>query len=204
MFQFFFVLKKHDTIRIFLEQATMLYAFACARRRKNEVQKPSSTQSKGQDGVFRGAHTGLGGPKRGSKLPIPGPKTEGLQSQRTKSPKGRLQISPKSSSSRWSPKMSVFPNCGVWPPEGLAQQVRENVKMCSRLVQEALFWFRKAKVLDSNAFFGGTGVQNEPKRGLRKGSQREFWRGIFGSKSEDFVKKVYFSLEKGKIRVPKE
>ena len=54
----------------------------------------------GQDGVFRGANTGLGGPKRGSKLPIPGPKTEGMQNQRTKAPEERLQISPKSSSSR--------------------------------------------------------------------------------------------------------
>ena len=81
---------KHDTIRIFLEQATMLYAFECARRRKNEAQKPSWTQSGGQDGVFRGANTGLGGPKRGSKLPIPGPKTEGMQNQRTKAPKERL------------------------------------------------------------------------------------------------------------------
>ena len=53
----------------------MLYAFECAGRMKNEVQKPSWTQSGGQDGVFRGANTGHGGPKRGSNLPIPRPKT---------------------------------------------------------------------------------------------------------------------------------
>ena len=146
------------------------------------MQQPSWTHSGGQDGVFRGANTGLGGPKRGSKLPIPGPKTEGKQNQSTKDPKERLQISPKSSSCRWSTKRSVFPSCGVWPPEGLAQQVRENVKLCSGLVQEALFWFRRAKVLDSNAFFGSTGGQNEPKRGLRKGSRNGFWRGIFSPK----------------------
>ena len=93
-------IKKHDTIHIFLEQATMLYAFECARRRKNEVQKPSWTHSGGQDGVFRGANTGQGGAKRGSNLPIPGAKTEGMKNQRTKAPKERVQISPKSSSSR--------------------------------------------------------------------------------------------------------
>ena len=164
------------------------------KKRKNKVQKPSWTQSGGQDGVFSTRKTGHGGPKRGSKLPIPGPKTEGMQNQRTKAPIERLQISPKSSSSRWSPKRCVFRSCGVWPPEGLAQQVRENVKICSRLVQEALFWLRRAKLLDSNAFFNSTSGQNEPKRALRKGSRRGFWRGIFGPKSEDFVKKVYFSL----------
>ena len=78
----------------------MLYAFECARRRKNEVQKPSWTQSGGQDGVFKGANTGQEGPKRGSKLPIPGAKTEGMQNQRTKAPKKGVQINRKSSSSR--------------------------------------------------------------------------------------------------------
>ena len=57
--------------------------------------------------------------------------------------------------------------------------------------------------MDSNAFSGGTGGQNEPKRGLRKSSRRGFWRGIFGPKSEDFIKQVHFSLEKGKMRVPR-
>ena len=181
----------------------MLYAFECARRRKNEVQKPSWTQSGGQDGVFRGANTGHGGPKRGSNLPIPGPKTEGMQNQRTKAPKERVQISPKWSPSRSSSRKLVFRSWGLCPPEGFTQQFKENVKICSPLVQEALFCRRRAKLLGSNAFFGGTGGQNEPKRRLRKGSRRGFWRVIFGPKSEDFIKKVYFSLEKGKIRVPK-
>ena len=70
----------------------MLYAFACARRGKNDVQKPSWTHSGGQDGVFRGANTGRAGPKRGPNLPIPGPKTEGMQNQRTKAQKKGAQL----------------------------------------------------------------------------------------------------------------
>ena len=69
-------------------------------RSQNGVSRPSWTGSGGQDGVFERANTGQEGPKRGSNLPIPGAKTEGKQNQRTKAPKERVPISPKSSSSR--------------------------------------------------------------------------------------------------------
>ena len=159
-------------------------SFECARRGKkkvfaccnvqNEVRRPSMTDSGGQDGVSGGQIRAKRGPKGGSNHPILGAKTEGVQNQRTKAPKERVQISRKSSSSRGRSQKCVFRSCGVWPPEGLAQQVRENVKICSPLVQEALFWLRRAKLLGSNAFFGGTGGENEPKSALRKGSREGF------------------------------
>ena len=64
-------MKEHNSV--------ILMSFECARRGKeknaccnvqNEVRRPSMTDSGGQDGVFRGANTGHGGPKRASSLPI--------------------------------------------------------------------------------------------------------------------------------------
>ena len=52
-------------------------------------------------------------------------------------------------------------------------------------------------------FLKAPAAKMSQKGASEKGSRRGFWKGIFGPKSEDFVKKVYFSLEKGKIRVPK-
>ena len=81
----------------------------CKKRKKkvfvccnvqNEVRTPSMTDSGGQDGAFGGANTGQKGPKGGFNLPIPGPKTKGMQNQMTKAPKERIQIIPKSSPSR--------------------------------------------------------------------------------------------------------
>ena len=90
--------------------SVIVMSFECARRREkgvsascniqNEVSRPSWTDSGGQDGAFGGAKTGQEGPEGGSNLPIPGSKTEGVQNQRSKAPKERLQISRKSSSSR--------------------------------------------------------------------------------------------------------
>ena len=67
---------------------------------QNEASRPSWTDSGGQDGVFGVQNTGQKWPEGGSNLPIPGAKTEGVQNQRTKTPKERFQISRKSSSSR--------------------------------------------------------------------------------------------------------
>ena len=67
---------------------------------QNEVRRPSMRDSGGQDGAFGGAITGQEGPEGGSNLPIPEAETEGVQNQRTKAPKERVQISRKSSSSR--------------------------------------------------------------------------------------------------------
>ena len=103
--------------------SVILMSFECARRGEkgvsascnvqNEVPGPSWTDSGGQDGVFGRANTGQEGPEGGSNLPIPGAKTEGMQNQRTKASKERVQINLRSSPSCSSSRMLVFRSRGV-------------------------------------------------------------------------------------------
>ena len=88
--------------------SVILMSFECARKGEkgvsafcnvqNDVPRPTWTDSGVQDGAFGGANTAQEGPERGSNLPIPGAKTEGVQNQRSKAAKERVQINRKSSS----------------------------------------------------------------------------------------------------------
>jgi len=52
-------------------------------------------------------------------------------------------------------------------------------------------------------FLEAPAAKMSQKAASERAPERGIWRSIFGPKSEEFIKKVYFSLEKRKIRVPK-
>ena len=72
------------------------------------------------------------------------------------------------------------------------------------MYRKHFFGFEGQKYWVLMLFLEAPAAKMSQKGASERAPERGFWRGIFGPKSEGFVKKVHFSFEKGKIRVPKE